>query len=180
MLRRLLCLIGLVVGIGLVAGATPAGASLSDACEGTATLSDEGETFSVNAKFPGTQKIPRKAAVAYQGSIDLSPGQEYTYSGAAKLKVFFTEIKLSTWEWSGDTEKVATDGTTSYDLDLPAGLLGGVKGTVTGSHTQGGITCTGNVPIQIGGSAVNAASIGTGALAAAGAAGLGMAARGKA
>jgi len=178
-LRRLLCLVGLVVGISLIVVAPPAGATLSPECEGSATLFNDGKSFEINAKATGTQTIPRKADVVYRGSIDLPSGKEYTHQGSAKLKVLFTEIKLSTWEWQGDTSAVATDGTTSYDLDLPAGLLGGVKGTVTGGHTQGGITCKGNVDIQIDGSAVNAASVGAGALAAAGAAGLGMAARGK-
>ena len=162
-----------------VLGAGPAGASLSPECDASAVLTGDDSTVNVDPKTTDRVKIPRKADVNYQGSIALPAGSQYTHSGEVVLEVAFMEIGLESWEWSGDTDKVSSVGTTDYDLDLPAGLLGGIKAKATGSHTQGGITCTGSLQIVIEGNALNAASGASAAITAAGAGGLALAALGK-
>lgn len=175
-LRRLAAAAGMALGVVLVLS-SPSHATLSPQCDASATLRGDDFTTRVNAKTTSRVKIPRKADVNYNGSIRLPAGEQYSYAGRVKLKLAIGNVEA--WSWSGDTDKVQTAGTDSYDLDLPAGLLGGVKGKASGSHTQGGVTCVGSVNVEIEGSPVNAGSVASAAVTAAGAAGLVMAARGK-
>lgn len=178
MLRRLVLVAGLAGGTVLLVAA-PVGAVLSPECDGSAEIQGDDLTVTVDGSTTERVTLPRKAdVIRYQGSIDLPPGEEYTHGGGADLDSPFGS--LQSWSWGGETKKVATSGTTSYDLDLPAGILGGVKVHVSGSHTQGGITCTGSFDGTIGGSAVNPGSLGSAAVTAVAAAGLGLAAFGKA
>lgn len=177
------------MGFSLLLFAGPAGASLSPECTASGVISgDDGTSVAVDAESTERYKIPRAADVDYEGSITVaSPSDEMPYSGGISLDVApgldlipgLDDPTIETWSWGGDTDKVSTADSTTYDLDLPAGLLGGLKATASGSHTQAGTTCSGSIDVEIAGSAVNAASLGSAAVSAAAAAGLGLAARGK-
>lgn len=177
-----------VVGVALFVSAAPAGAVINGPCSGSADLlGDDGSATSVDGDTAERVTIPRSADVTYRGSIAISPEDDMPISGSVTLEVaagldripFLDDPEISSWSWDGTTDEVQTQGETSYDLDLPADLGGGVKGTASGSHTQAGVTCTGSLDVQIGGSAVNPASVGAAALTAGGAAGLALAALGK-
>ena len=178
-MRRSLTLLAAPAVLWVLLSAAPASASLSPECDASATLVGEDFTTQVDPKASDRVKIPRAADVQYDGRIQLPEGQQYTYSGAVKLKVAFMELDLASWDWGGDTQSVSASGTTDYDLDLPAGLLGGVKAKASGSHTQGSITCTGSLDIAIDGNAVNAASAASAVVTAGGAAGLALAGLGR-
>lgn len=164
----------MLVPLGL---AGPAFATIDGPCTASATLEGDDFTTTVDADTTGRVKIPRAAEVSYEGTIDLPEGEEYTHSGQAVLDVPLADVEF--WGWSDETTNVGTDGNESYDLDLPAGLLGGVKGKASGFHTQGGITCTGSLDVEIDGSPVNAGSIASAVGTLAAGAGLLAAARGK-
>lgn len=188
-MRKFLVATG-VVGVALFASAAPASAVINGPCSASADLlGDDGSATSVDGATTERVTIPRSADVTYRGSITVpEPSDDMPYSGSVTLDVaagldlipFLDDPEISSWAWGGTTDQTRVDdGRTSYDLDLPADLGGGVKATATGSHTQAGATCTGSLDIAIGGSAANPASVGAGALTAAGAAGLAFSAMGK-
>ncbi len=186
-MRKFLVAVG-VVGVALFASAAPASAVINGPCTGSADLlGDDGSAASVDGDTAERVTIPRSADVNYRGSIAISPEDDMPVSGSITLEVAagldlipgLDDPTVGSWDWDGTTDQVQTQGQTSYDLDLPADLGGGVKGTASGSHTQAGVTCTGSLDVQIGGSAVNPASVGAAALAAGGATGLALAALGK-
>lgn len=179
MLRRLLGALALFTlgWLFLVATAGPAGATIDGPCTASATLIGDDFTTTVDGDTADRVKIPRRADVQYQGAIDLPEGQQYTHSGEATLDVPFIDVEF--WSWGDDTENVSSDGRESYDIDLPAGVLGGVKGKASGFHTQGGKTCTGALQVEIGGSVLNVGSGAAAVATAAAGAGLLAAARGK-
>lgn len=188
MLRRLLAATGLALAIGILAFARPAGAVINGPCDASAQLDGEDLDVVVDADTTGRVTIPREANVTYQGSIAIPhPGDDMPYSGQVTLDVApgldlipgLDDPTISSWSWGGDTDNIDTTGSESYDLDLPADLGGGVKGTASGSHTQAGVTCTGSIDVEIDGSVLNPFSVGSAVVTAAGAAGLGLAARGK-
>lgn len=186
-MRKFLVAAG-IVGVALFA-ATPASAAIDGPCTASADLlGDDGSAASVDADTTARVTIPRAADVSYRGSITVpEAGDDMPYSGSVTLDVAagldlipgLDDPEIASWSWGGDTDETRTEGTTDYDLDLPADLGGGVKATATGSHTQAGVTCNGSLDITVGGSAANPASVGAGALAAAGAAGLAFSAMGK-
>ncbi len=187
-MRKFLVAAG-VVGVALFASAAPASAVIDGPCTGSADLlGDDGSATSVDGDTAERVTIPRSADVSYRGSITVpEPSDEMPHSGSVTLDVaagldlipFLDDPEFSSWSWDGTTDQVQTQGETSYDLDLPADLGGGIKGTARGSHTQAGVTCTGSLDITVGGSAANPASAGAAALTAAGAAGLAVSALGK-
>lgn len=187
-MRRLLACSGMAIGVSLVFGGGIAGATLSPQCQASGTITGDDISVTVDAASGERFTIPRAGSVDYEGSIDVaSPSEDMPYSGSIQLEVAggldlipgLDDPEIGSWSWSGETDETSTAGTETYDLDLPLDLLGGIKATATGDHTQAGTTCSGNVKVKIGGSAVNAGSLGSAALTVAGGAGLAMAARGK-
>lgn len=185
-MRKFLVATGIIVTA--LFAATPASAAINGPCTASADLlGDDGSATSVDADTTARVTIPRAADVTYRGSITVPEADDMLYSGSVTLDVAagldlipgLDDPEIASWSWGGDTDETRTEGTTDYDLDLPADLGGGVKATATGSHTQAGVTCTGSLDITVGGSAANPASIGAGALTAAGAAGLAFSAMGK-
>jgi hypothetical protein len=187
--KRFLALLGatgLAFGLALFP-ALPAGAAVTGGCSGSALLDGATIDAIVTTEAAGRVTIPREANVQYRGSVPLSEGgEELPYDGEVVLDLappfsWFAggDPTVSSWSWGGSTTSTATEGSTSYDLDLPADLLGGVKATASGHHNQGPVQCVGSVDLEIEGSAVNAASLAAGALTVLSGAGLGFAALGR-
>lgn len=188
MVKRLLALSGLLALGWLLLGASPAGAVINGPCDAGANLDGEDVDAVVDVNTAGRVTIPREANVTYQGSISIpNPSEDMPYSGHVNLDVAplldiipgLDDPTIASWSWGGDTDSTSTQGNTDYDLDLPAGLGGGIDFTATGSHTQAGVTCTGSLDGEIEGSVVNPASVASAVLTALGGAGLGFAALGK-
>lgn len=184
---RRMAIVGGLVGMALLVTSGSAHATIDGPCTASADLDGQDLDVSVDAGTAGRVTIPREADVIYRGEISIPAEDDMSYSGAVTLEVApgldlipgLDDPTIASWSWGGDTDNVQTTGAESYDLDLPADIGGGVKATASGSHSQANATCTGELDVKIAGSALNPASVGSAALAAAGAAGLGLAAVGK-
>lgn len=150
--------VGAAVGAAALVGA-PAGATTNGKCTAAATFSD-GHTVDADQD---TAKIPKRDTVNWRGSMSVPAGQEMAYAGhiSIKLPVGSYEIR----SWSGTTKKNASGGTDSYDIPK---AIPGMKGTVSGSHTQAGVTCSGSMEVEIEGGAGVAGAVSVGGTAATG------------
>jgi hypothetical protein len=165
--------------------APPAAAEIEGPCEGQAVLTPTdggGPTVDVDGATDARVTIPRSADVEYSGSIAIpNPTEDMPHSGEVVLVLpsILPDVTVASWSWSDTTDATETTGSTSYDIDLPAGVLGAVQGTAEGNHTQAGVSCTGSLEIEIDGSAVNAGSIGSAVGTVLAGAGMVLAARGR-
>ncbi|MEY2402556.1 MAG: hypothetical protein QOD38_107 [Acidimicrobiaceae bacterium] len=147
-----LSLMGLFVLVSPPAAAAPT--VVNGPCTGEGTFKDGG--FTKTASETGVVEIPRKDDVAWQGAIAIPP-TESAYSGKIELETPAGMPAISIDSWSGSSDSIANAGVKHYDI--PSWVPANVEFKVKGTHTQGGITCSGFVKLKIKGSAVGPFSI---------------------
>lgn len=125
-------------------------------CSGQGTFKDAG--FTKTAAETAVVEIPRKDEVAWQGAIAVPPTNS-AYSGMIELETPAGLPAISIDSWSGTTDSVSNSGIKKYDI--PSWVPANVEFKVTGSHTQGGVSCAGFVKLKIKGSSVGPFSIGS-------------------
>jgi len=156
-----------IAGIFVIAGSSPAGATVSPECQGNGQFVKLGKTY--HASDTGVDVIDRVDDVNWDGSITGTTGNQ-PYSGKIEVELPPPFGKVSVDSWSGTTDSTSNSGTKHYDL--PGFVPANVEFEVSGSHTQGPITCTGSVKLKIEGSGLGPFSLATLALTLAFGAGL--------
>jgi hypothetical protein len=169
MIKRVLLAVASVAlaGFFVVAGAAPSGATVSPKCSGTGDFVKSGHHYT--AADSGVDKIPRKDDVKWAGQITGVSGDQ-PYSGKIQVELPPPFGKVSIDSWSGTTDSTGNSGTKHYDI--PGFVPANVEFKVSGSHTQGSVTCTGSVKLVIEGSVLGPFSLVTLALTLACGAGL--------
>ena len=160
MIKRILLGIAAVgmAGLFLVVDASPSGATVTpaDKCIGTGDFVKSGHHYT--AADAGVDKIPRVDDVKWDGKIVI-PATESAYSGHIDVELPPPFGKVSVDSWKGSSDSVENNGTKHYDI--PGFVPANVEFDVSGSHTQGGITCSGSVKLKIEGSTFGPFLIGT-------------------
>jgi hypothetical protein len=125
-------------------------------CAGSGAFKNGG--FTKTAAETGVVTIPLADDVAWQGSIS-APTGNVPYSGQIKVDLPPPFGSLSIDSWSGTTDSTSNNGVKHYSL--PSLTPRGVEFEVSGSHTQGGVSCSGAVKLVVDGSKFGAATIGS-------------------
>jgi hypothetical protein len=151
-----------LAGVFVVLPAVPAGAAPSKIggsanCTGTGHFTKSGHDYT--AADAGVDKVPRVDDVVWAGSITNAPSGQQAYSGHIEVELPppFGGVTIDTW--GGTTDSTGNNGTKHYDI--PGFVPANVQFPVSGSHTQGGLTCSGSVTVEIEGSAFGPFSIAT-------------------
>lgn len=147
-----------LAGLFVLIDAFPSGATVnpSDKCLGKAHFVKSGHDYS--ADDAGVDKIPRVDDVQWFGAIAVPP-VDSAYSGHIDVELPPPFGSVSVDSWSGTTDSVSNTGTKHYDI--PGFVPANVEFSVSGSHSQGGITCSGSVKLAIEGSTFGPFSIAT-------------------
>jgi hypothetical protein len=130
--------------------------SPSDKCIGTGDFVKSGHHYT--AADTGVDEIPRVDDVKWAGQIAVPP-VDSPYSGHIEVELPPPFGSVSIDSWSGTTDSVQNSDTRHYDI--PGFVPANVEFSVSGSHTQGGITCSGSVKLVIEGSTFGPFAIGT-------------------
>ncbi len=166
MTKRIVMLGGIAVGAFGLFAASPARASVSGDCTGSAvvTPSAGGAAVTIDpAVSSGPFTVPLSGSAAYRGAINGVPAGSQPYSGKVVLRMPPGLPDIVVADWSGTSAKTQASGT--YDYDLPSFVPRGVEVPLRAEHTQGGRSCSADVTVKVDGSVVGAYSIATGALA---------------
>jgi hypothetical protein len=143
--------LGTVVLLGtLLLGASPAGASLTGACTASGTVVSPGTpNRTYNPKTVDKVTIPRKGRVRWRGATGVSGDRVAT--GEVRIKLPPPIGNITIGEWGKNGKKIgrpANSGVYRYSF---SSLLAGIKVPVSGEHHEPGITCAGQVVVQIKG-----------------------------
>jgi hypothetical protein len=137
----------LVGGVFILVSAGPASAVMDEGpCTASGTFVKDGKT--VQASETGVVEVPIKDTVNWEGSLNGSTG-DVAYKGEIQvdLPAPFPAVKID--DWSGTTD--STDNADHKDYDIPSWVPRNVELEVSGSHTQGSVTCKGHVKIKLAG-----------------------------
>jgi hypothetical protein len=151
MVRRLLAGCALVCGSLVfvpVHAADAAPAHVNGKCQGSGTFKSNG--MKVLASEEGTVTVPVKDDVAWEASITGAEGNQ-PYSGDIEVDMPWPFAAVSIDSWKGTTDSPSNSNVKHYDL--PWFTPRGVEMQVTGSHTQGPLSCDGHVTIKVAGGA---------------------------
>jgi len=125
--------------------------------------------FTVTAAEEGVVNVPLTDDVTWEGALPAAPAGETPYSGKIEVELPppFAPLKID--DWSGTSDSPGNTGVKHYDL--PSAVPRGVEFEVTGSHTQGAVSCSGFVKVKVDGGKLGPLTIaslvgtlGTGAL----------------
>ena len=150
-------------------------AGLNGNCEASGDFVDGTKAdgpFTIDAKDVGSETIviPRSDAVNWSGAVE-APAEERSYSGSISLKLPLGKT-IEIDSWSGTSARESNSGTKEYDL--PSAIPAGITYTVSGEHTEPGVTCKGSVKVMIEGGTFDS-PVAPGALGLTAATGIGMA-----
>jgi hypothetical protein len=147
-------LASILVGLGLggIAGATPADAEIDGPCSGSAEFNKGGFTVDANELAPGeVVEVPVADTVHWQGAIDGVSG-ERDIDGSVSVDLPWPLGEATIDSWDGSTTETGNQGVKTYDL--PSLIPRGVEFEVKGQHSEDGtVVCTGTVTVKVEGSA---------------------------
>jgi hypothetical protein len=133
-----------------VAGAGPAGASLTGACKAQGTVVSTGTpTRTYDPKVVDKATVPRKGDVHWQASTGVTGDR--TATGEVRVKFPPPIGKVVVGEWGKNGKKVGRPANSGiYHYSLPS-LIAGIKVPVSGEHHEPGINCYGAVVVSVEG-----------------------------
>ena len=145
----------LLIGFAVLAMPGTAGATISGPCQASG---DFATTGLVDASQTSAS-ISDEDEVHWAGAIEIpNPTDNMSYSGSITLKAPPPVGEITIDSWDGETDKISNSGNRHYDFSAYPPF----KATVSGSHTQAGVTCSGSIELEVGGSlgAIGLASLG--------------------
>jgi hypothetical protein len=146
-----------LAGAFLFLDAAPAAAHVDGGCTGSGDF-DKGN-FTVSAAEEGVVTVPLKDDVSWQGALPAPPSGDTAYSGKIEVELPPPFGSLEIDSWSGTSDSPGNSGVKHYDL--PSAVPRGVEFEVTGSHTQGAVSCSGFVKVKVAGGKFGPLTIGS-------------------
>jgi hypothetical protein len=130
-----------------------AAAKLDGDCEASGTVVGDGESAGTNYNAKTTDKatIPRAGTVAWEGTNGTTSTKKRLAVGEVQVGFPPPIGKITVGDWGKDGKESSKSGNSDvYEYDLPS-VLAGIDIPVSGSHTEPGINCSGNVVVTIDG-----------------------------